>query len=90
MSKVIKFPGHKWHSMCRGDDYTHCIICNGGLASCETCKGAEATLPADCPGVPLTEEQRYAISNGTLDYRWREGGWIILKVSKTNPKPSEG
>lgn len=70
---VIKFPGHRWAHCppgCEG-----CCICAGGLAFCEVCLGAEATLPENCPGRRLTDEEATAIMEGLLDYRRSQGGW---------------
>lgn len=60
---------HTWHK-CNEHD---CFICNGGLGSCTVCNGAEVQLPRDCPGVPMTEEQKLAVQNDQLDFykgRW--------------------
>jgi len=50
-----------------------CNYCEGGLAYCTTCGGAEASLPTECPGVKMTDEQEEAVQAGRLDYsrgRW--------------------
>jgi hypothetical protein len=52
-----------------------CQFCDGGLFSCTACNGFEGTLPTDCPGVYMTEEQADAVYDGKLDYR-EERGWI--------------
>ena len=37
---------------------------------CSVCEGVEgSSLPTDCPGVKLTQEQVAGIYNHTLDYR---------------------
>ena len=51
-----------------------CGICDGGLSVCLVCKGAEATLPSECPGRALTEEEEAQIGAGLLDYvggKWK-------------------
>jgi hypothetical protein len=51
------------------------MFCDGGLFSCTVCDGFEGTLPTDCPGTRMTQEQSDATYDGNLDYR--EGrGWI--------------
>jgi hypothetical protein len=35
---------------------------------CKTCKGAECDLPKECPGRPLTNNERVGIRTGSLDY----------------------
>lgn len=60
---------HTWHK-CNEHD---CYICNGELGQCTVCEGAEVQLPRDCPGKPMTEEQKIAITNDDLDFyrgRW--------------------
>jgi hypothetical protein len=58
-----------------GHNYPNCQFCDGGLFACTVCNGAEGSLPTDCPGKKMTEEQSNAIYAGTLDYR--EGrGWV--------------
>ena len=52
----------------------YCQFCEGGLFSCTVCRGFEGSLPTDCPGTQMTEEQEKNIYAGQLDYR--EGkGW---------------
>jgi len=53
-----------------------CVICDGGLQSCEVCKGAESSLPTDCPGARMTADQFDAVTAGRLDYR--SGGWVFV------------
>lgn len=47
-----------------------CHDCNydthNPLFMCDVCKGAEACLPTDCPGRPLTECEDY----GIIHYGW--------------------
>lgn len=38
------------------------------LFICEVCGGAEASLPTDCPGRRLTNEESEGIEAGKLDY----------------------
>lgn len=60
---------HKFHN-CTND---RCIICRGDLKYCEQCKGAEASLPTECPGRPLTELQESNLILNKINYinnRW--------------------
>lgn len=45
------------------DDCNGCQFCEGGLASCTTCKGGEGSLPTVCPGRPMTEQKPLVGSN---------------------------
>jgi hypothetical protein len=54
------------------DQDRHCHICDGGLALCVVCGGAEGSLPTECPGRPLTAAEEDAIMAGTMDF---EGFW---------------
>jgi len=60
---------------CPNNDGRSCVYCDGGLASCTVCGGAEGTLPSECPGKLLDEKQEKLIYAGKLDFRdgrWRE------------------
>lgn len=59
-----------------GQEWYTCFICEGGLADCTTCGGAEGAMPTDCPGAQMTSEQIDAVYAGTLDYRG--GQWVEL------------
>ena len=62
------------HDTC---DKDHCNICDGGLALCTVCGGAEGSLATDCPGYRLDPDTDEAVYTGELDYR--AGHWIRLK-----------
>ena len=56
-------------------DNPECRVCSGSLALCETCGGAEASMPTDCPGVRMTGDQEDEIVAGKLDFvdgEWRK------------------
>ena len=53
----------------------YCNYCQGGLASCTVCKGAEGYLPTDCPGHSMTAEEQDAVYSGHKDFRDGKG-WI--------------
>lgn len=56
----------------------HCNACN--LAYCKTCRGGECELPVECPGRPMTLEERELICDGTLEYElgvWWLHGKIV-------------
>ena len=53
----------------------HRIETYDSLGCCSVCEAWEGELPTECPGVKMTEEQRFAVLEGELDYRRSEGGW---------------
>ncbi len=61
-----------------GHDYPGCQFCDGGLFVCTICKGAEGSLPTDCPGKPMTEDQSDEVYAGRIDY-FESRGWIMTK-----------
>jgi hypothetical protein len=75
---ILHFHGHK-RVRCPGDTESCaagiCHLCT--LYACERCGGAEGTLPHDCPGDHMSEEQQRDVYEGRLDYRWRDG-WVPL------------
>lgn len=76
---------HEYHS-CNDHD---CYVCNGGLASCTVCHGGEIELALDCPGRPLTDEERKGITDGTLQYYW-ERWWRSEDRKVVDLIPEEG
>lgn len=70
---IIRFPAHKLHHCEPG--CTGCMFCDGGLALCVTCGGAEGSLPTDCPGEPMPELICEEVYGGAVDYR-RGRGWV--------------
>lgn len=64
----------------RQEDGRRCPICDGGLALCTTCHGAEGDLPTECPGTSITDDQRAAIVLGVLDFVG--GRWINPKLKE--------
>jgi hypothetical protein len=57
---------------CTDPDCTgNCNLCN--LFMCKVCKGAEGSLPTDCPGRKLTDAEEDAIMAGRLDFK--NGEW---------------
>lgn len=73
-TEIIKFPGHKWKH-CTSEDCRGCALCHGGLSVCSTCRGAEGSLPTDCPGEPMHEIIQEEVYAARLDYR-RGEGWV--------------
>lgn len=59
---------------CEDKECLGCNYCRGGLAFCRVCKGAEASLPTDCPGRRLTEVEEQRITEGSMDFV--EGAWV--------------
>ena len=79
-SNLIHFPRHKLHkcdATCEG-----CPVCEGGLAMCDTCGGAEGSMPTDCPQRPMTLEEWEAVYRDEIDFRVRLGGWTKWTLSK--------
>jgi hypothetical protein len=60
--KATTMNEHQYHD--REDGLLHCKICNGG----------EGSLPSECPGRRMTEEEDNDVYAGTLDYR--QGQWV--------------
>ncbi len=79
---VLQFPGHLW-AHCESKECTGCFLCTGGLAFCRRCGGAEGSLPTDCPGVRMRQQQEDEVYAGTMDYR-RAEGWV-KQSSKYSP-----
>ncbi len=73
---IIPFPRHLY-AHCTREECYGCHLCAGGLAVCQTCGGAEGSLPTDCPREWMGAEREEAVYAGLLDYRRREG-WITL------------
>lgn len=77
MCEIAQFPRHTLAGStlapcdCSGDG--GCMLCDGGLALCVRCGGAEATMPRDCPGRPMNREQKEFVQAGLLEYTWRKG-----------------
>lgn len=79
MQGVIRFPRH--HLAHCEDSECRCGICEGGLALCTTCGGAEGSLPTDCPGERMHELVENEVYAGNLDYRRRQG-WVRLSSNQ--------
>lgn len=62
------------HEICRCEG--NCPICDGGLAFCIVCHGAEASLPTECPGRQLDATEEAEIMAGELNFR--DGKWVQL------------
>lgn len=79
MGDVARLPAHRLHGRrdcCeRAVEENYCFICDGGLACCLVCHGVEAGLPTDCPGRPMTNQEREAVSDGERDYDGVHG-WV--------------
>lgn len=90
MSNVVHWPKHllERHEHC--DNPGCCPICDGGLSYCRVCSGAEGSLPCDCPGEPMTDDQATAVYNGTLDFRVKLGGWTEWSVYRENVAKNGG
>jgi hypothetical protein len=60
----------------RGCEIPHCHICDGGLAYCVVCKGAEGSLPTECPGAPMSGRTQDAVYAGLTNFVG--GEWVGL------------
>lgn len=63
---------HVWQ-VCK-PECSGCKFCNGGLALCTVCRGAEGSLPSECPGTEMTREQEEDVYTGKLDFC--NGAWV--------------
>lgn len=73
MDHKLYYPGDDHHCPARDDVPGSCMICDGGLAICRTCGGAEGSLPTHCPGVRMTSYAEDQVYTGRLNFR--EGQW---------------
>lgn len=82
-AEPVRVPsGHVWYECPKiqgeGYTYTHdvpgsCMFCDGGLGLCTICKGFEGTLPTQCPGVAMTEDEQELVYRHYLDFK--DGQW---------------
>lgn len=72
------------HKQC---DREHCPICDGGLALCRICNGAEGSLPSDCPGRPMTDAEETQVYENDLDFVVFKGEPTGTWVRHSLPKP---
>nr|WP_287182050.1 hypothetical protein [Mesorhizobium sp.] len=75
---------HVLHS-CNEHD---CFVCDGGLALCIVCGGAEGEMPTDCPGERVNSEILDLVYRGEFDFVG--GKWVnkmTLDISKIPPGP---
>lgn len=73
----------KDHDHSKEEYHLGCAICDGGLALCKVCGGAEGCLPSECPGLAMTTEQIDQVYAGEIDFVdgiWTDG------ISKNCPK----
>ena len=87
---ILRFPKHKY-KRCTAPDCDcaedraatgrDCLL--NVLKWCECCNGAEGSLPTDCPGRRMTDEEEEAVVVGLLDYV-RRRGWVRGKQRRTS------
>lgn len=68
-----------------GGQTQRCAVCDFGLCICRVCKGAEAAMPTECPGRPMTEEERELIARGDLDFDmgvWFKDGKPVMESKR--------
>lgn len=86
MVLLYQFPRHTLVGRdvpCNCSVDTRCMICEGSLAFCVTCHGAEASLPTCCPGYTMPGVVETDVMFGVLDYDARDG-W----VQRSNAAPA--
>ena len=71
---------HVYYKCPPGCTNLSCMFCVGGLGGCTVCKAFEGTLPTECPGTPISEEDQQLIYKASLDYR--AGKWIQRPLKK--------
>jgi hypothetical protein len=76
MPKHIRYECTKDHEYEYGYSDGYCMFCDGGLFSCVVCGGTEGSLPTNCPGFEMTDEQDQQVYNGKIDWR-NERGWCL-------------
>jgi hypothetical protein len=59
-----------------------CMFCDGGLFACKVCGALEGATASECPGRRMSDEEKAAVYNGTLDYR---GGEWVKECSPHSP-----
>lgn len=74
------------------------ITNDDGLVYCKTCKGKEGSLPTDCPGQRMSEQQEDAVHKGWTDFKdgvWEsslfttDSGHTLLKPISVAYEPQE-
>ncbi len=78
--RIFSFPHHRLLGVdvpcgCDKQSDRSCYVCDGGLAICDTCGGAEGSLPTHCPGERMQPEVSDDVYEGQLDYDVRLG-WV--------------
>lgn len=84
MTNVIKWPKHVLYACPPGCDRPECPFCRGGLAFCTVCKGAEASLPTDCPGEKMGAKLEDDVQEGRANYL-RQYGWVTPGARSWKP-----
>ncbi|HLD89872.1 MAG TPA: hypothetical protein VI911_02435 [Patescibacteria group bacterium] len=65
------------HEKCK---ITPCPICDGALALCSVCGGAESSLTTECCGEKMPSWLEAAVSNSCTDFIG--GKWIITESGR--------
>lgn len=85
-AEVIRLGRHYLHRQSHHAARETCFVCEGGLAYCVVCGGAEADLPSTCPGELMTELTRILVARGMVDFRG--GRWV--KTGGAVDRPGAG
>ena len=68
-----------------GGHTQRCVVCDYGLAVCEVCKSGECQIPTDCPGRPMTDEEKELVCRGDLDFDmgvWFKDGRPVMESKR--------
>jgi hypothetical protein len=74
---------HVFYKCSGTDDWCvegQCQWCEGGLAYCPTCGGAEGSLPTECPGGEMDLVTQDRVAKGEVDFV--NGTWVELPTRK--------
>jgi hypothetical protein len=54
-----------------------------GLLLCKVCNGGEGSLPSECPGGRMSDDEEAKVYAGRIDFRG--GAWLQNGAPKTAP-----
>lgn len=57
-----------------------------GLAHCKVCRGAEASLPLECPGRAMPQEEQDAVQSGALNF-YLQQWWVSITAAGVLAEP---
>jgi len=71
--------GHVFHKC----NDPNCSVCNGGLAYCDVCGGAENSLPNACPGYRMDDHEQALVASGNLNFVLSSTDGFVFAVYNT-------